>query len=121
MKIYQLLREKILFQRSIITNNTGVSSKSYVMIKGMKLTQVIVYWYLIMLTIEMFTDYVLRSNWLDFVAVIGALAVFVLASAWGKIKGEQNYWDNGYSNNIPPFNPSRDYNSDLNNDENPHE
>ena len=81
MKIYQLLREKVLFQRNIITNNTGVSSKSYVMVKGMKLTQIIVYWYLIMLTIEMFTDYVLRSNWLDFVAVIGALAVFVLASA----------------------------------------
>lgn len=90
----------MLFRREIIRSNTGMSSKSYVMVQGMQLTRVIVYWYLTMLTFEMFTDYVLRSSWIDFVAVIGALAVFVLASAWGKVKGEQSYWYNNQSQNI---------------------
>lgn len=63
------------------------------MLEGIFLTRIIVFWYLAMQTIEMFTNYVLRSNWIDFVAVIGALSVFVLASAWGKVKGEQSYYN----------------------------
>lgn len=90
-----------------------MSSKSYVMVKGMQLTRVIVIWYLIVLMIEMFTDYVLRSNWLDFVAVIGALSVFVLASAWGKVKGEQSYWNNNPTSEVNETKIDSDINKEI--------
>jgi len=83
----------------LLKSNSGLSSKSYVMIQGVRLAKVIVYWYLGVLTVEMFTNYVLRSDWIQFVAVIGALSTFILASAWGKVRGEQSYNSNyGYQN-----------------------
>lgn len=113
MWLRKLIIESIEFQRNIIRNNSGMSSKSYVMVKGMQLTRVIVIWYLIVLMIEMFTDYVLRSNWLDFVAVIGALSVFVLASAWGKVKGEQSYWNNNPTSEVNETKIDSDINKEI--------
>lgn len=92
MWLPDLLRRRREFRSEVIRSNSGVSSKSYVMVEGMQIAKVVVYWYLIVLTIEMFTDYVLRSNWVDFGVVLGALSGFVLATAWGKIKGEQSYY-----------------------------
>jgi len=99
MWIPDILKSRSKFREDIIRSNSGISSKSYVMVEGMQISKLIIYWYLSVLTIEMFTDYVLRSNWLDFVAVLGALSVFILASAYGKVKGEQSYWSN-YGSNI---------------------
>lgn len=104
MWLPDLIRKKQRFRDSVIKSDSGVSSKSYVMVEGMELAKKVVYWYLIILTIEMFTDYVLRSNWVDFAAVVVALSGLILASAWGKIKGEQSYWNN--------------YGSGINNDDN---
>jgi len=92
MWIPDIIRNREQFQRDIIKSGSGISSKSYVMVEGMKISKLIIYWYLIVLTIEMFTDYVLRSSWLDFVAVIGALSALILAAAWGKTKSEQAYY-----------------------------
>lgn len=89
------------FREDIIRSNSGMSSKSYVMLEGMKLAKIIVYWYLGVLTLEIFTPFTLRTNWIEFVAVLGGLSAFVLASAWGKVKGEQSYWSSqSYGSNI---------------------
>lgn len=99
MWIPDIIKSKFKFQREIIKSNSGISSKSYVMVEGMKLAKLIIYWYLAVLTVEIFTKYELRTNWLEFTSVLGALSVFVLASAYGKVKGEQSYWNN-YGSNV---------------------
>lgn len=62
------------------------------MLWGTGISTLVVVWYLTMKTIEMFTDYVLHNDWTEFVAVIGSLSVFVLATVYGKVKGEQSYY-----------------------------
>lgn len=91
-----LLKKRREFQDEIIRSNSGVSSKSYVMINGFKLARFIVYWYVGVQTVEIFTDYTLNTNWTEFVAVLVALTTFVVGSAWGKIKGEQSYYNGLY-------------------------
>lgn len=91
------LKEKTKFDREVIKRNSGTSSKSYVMIEGIRITRLIVVWYLSIQTIEIFTDYAINTNWYEFAATITALSGFVLASAWGKVKGEQSYWNNNTS------------------------
>ena len=93
-----LLKRRRDFQDEIIRSNSGVSSKSYVMINGFKLARFIVYWYVGVQTVEIFTDYSLNTNWMEFVAVLAALTAFVVGSAWGKIKGEQSYYGGLYGN-----------------------
>lgn len=99
MWIPDIIKKQLEFQREVIKSDSGISSKSYVMVEGMKVAKLIIYWYLSVLTIEIFTKYELRTNWLEFVSVLGALSVFILASAWGKVKGEQSYWSN-YGTNV---------------------
>jgi len=100
--LINIIKDHINFRRKILTNNTGVSSKSWVMLEGMSLAKVVVYWYLGVLTVEMFTDYVLRSDWKTFAAVITSLTLFIGASAYGKIKGEESYYGAFNSDDAPP-------------------
>jgi len=76
----------------LITNDTGKSSKSFVSVWGVVMSTIIIVWYLTMKTIEMFTDYILNTNWTDFVAVLGSISVFILAAVYGKVKGEESYY-----------------------------
>ena len=100
--ILAIIKDRINFRRKILTSNSGISSKSWVMVTGMNLSRVVVYWYLAILTVEMFTDYVLRSDWKAFAAVIVSQSVFILASAWGKTKGEESYYGAFNSEDSPP-------------------
>jgi len=102
MKLLDLIKDSIMFRRKILLNNSGVSSKSWVMVEGMKLAKLVVYWYLAILTFEMFTNYVLRSDWKTFAAVLVSLSIFVAASAWGKIKGEESYYSSFNTDDSPP-------------------
>ena len=102
MWLIDAIKSRRDFRRKILTSNSGISSKSWVMVAGMNLARVVVYWYLTVLTIEMFTDYVLRSDWKVFAAVITSLTFFVAASAYGKIKGEESYYGAFNSEEAPP-------------------
>ena len=77
---------------ALITNDSGKSSKSFVVVWGVSVSTLIILWYLTMKTIEMFTNYVLNNDWTDFVAVLGSISVFILASIYGKVRGEQSYY-----------------------------
>lgn len=104
MWIKDAIKKKQDFRRELIKSNSGVSSKSYIMIEGMRLAKLIVYWYLIVLTLEIFTKYELRTNWIDFIGVLAALSGFILASVYGKVKGEQAYYRHyNYDNDIEEF------------------
>jgi len=100
--LINIIKDHINFRRKILTNNTGVSSKSWVMLEGMSLAKVVVYWYLGVLTVEMFTDYVLRSDWKSFAAVLVSISILVAAAAWGKIKGEESFYGSFNSEESPP-------------------
>ena len=102
MWLIDAIKSRRDFRRKILTSNSGVSSKSWVMVAGMDLARVVVYWYLAVLTIEMFTDYVLRSDWKTFGAVIVSLSIFIAASAYGKIKGEESFYSAFNSEDSPP-------------------
>lgn len=85
----------------LITTNTGKSSKSFISVWGVVMSTLIIVWYLTMKTIEMFTDYILNTNWSDFVAVLGSISVFILAAVYGKVKGEQSYFGAFNSDDAP--------------------
>jgi len=102
MWLFDAIKSRRDFRRKILTSNSGISSKSWVMVSGMNLARVVVYWYLIVLTIEMFTDYVLRSDWKTFAAVITSLSILIASAAYGKIKGEESYYGAFNSNDPPP-------------------
>jgi len=104
--ILGIIKDRINFRRKILTNNTGVSSKSWVMLEGMSLAKAVVYWYLGVLTVEMFTDYVLRSDWKSFAAVLVSISILVAAAAWGKIKGEESYYSSFNTDEAPPADTS---------------
>lgn len=80
------------FFKDLVRSNSGISVKSFIMLWGAGISTLVIVWYLTMKTIEMFTDYVLHNNWAEFTAVIGSLSVFILASVYGKVKGEQSYY-----------------------------
>jgi len=96
------IKSRMELRKKILTSNSGVSSKAWVMVSGMDLAKVVVFWYLTVLTIEMFTDYVLRSDWKTFGAVIVSLSVLIASAAYGKIKGEESYYGAFNSEESPP-------------------
>ena len=101
------MRHKIFrFFKNLVTSNSGTSVKSFIMLWGAGISTLVVVWYLTMKTIEMFTDYVLHNNWAEFVAVIGSLSVFILATVYGKVKGEQSYYS--YRNSEQDYTESKD-------------
>lgn len=91
------MKHRILhFFKNLVISNSGTSIKSFIMLWGAGISTLVVVWYLTMKTIEMFTNYVLHNNWTEFVAVIGSLSVFILATVYGKVKGEQSYYGSRY-------------------------
>ncbi len=105
MWLLDVIKSRRDFRRKILTSNSGVSSKSWVMVAGMNLARVVVYWYLAVLTTEMFTDYVLRSDWKTFSAVIVSLSLLIASAAYGKIKGEESFYG-AFNSEEPPPSPS---------------
>jgi len=105
MWLLDAIKSRRDFRRKILISNSGVSSKSWVMVAGMDLARVVVYWYLAVLTTEMFTDYVLRSDWKVFAAVITSLSVLILSAAYGKVKGEESFYGS-FNSEEPPPSPS---------------
>lgn len=83
---------------SIITNDTGVSSKSYIMVMGVwigwEVTQV-----MLVLTILDFAHTGIL-NYVGVTALLGGLSALILASAWGKTKSDQAYYNSNLDDTI---------------------
>lgn len=76
------------FLAKVITNNTGVSSKSFIMVTGMLLASEVTQ---VMLVLTVW-DYIETKelNYTGISLLLTALSSVILAAAWGKIKGEQS-------------------------------
>ena len=77
--------------KQVITNNTGVSSKSFIMVSGMFLAAEVTQ---VMLVLTVW-DYITTGslNYTGVALLLGGLSSYTLASAWGKVKGEQHEFD----------------------------
>ena len=95
----------IKFIKQVITNNTGASSKSFVMIFGIFLSAEVLQVMLILTIIDFIKTGEL--NYTGISLLLGAVATYTLASAWGKVKGEE------YEYNIEPE-PSQSLNKEDN-------
>ena len=88
------MKRLLKFYVSLIRSNSGVSSKSYVMVWGTIVSTIVLLFYLTMLVIESFSEVKAHINWIEFSSVIASISVLILASVWGKVKGEQYYFEN---------------------------
>lgn len=88
------MKKLLRFYSSLIRANSGVSSKSYVMVWGTIVSTVVLFFFLTMLIIESIIKVEVCINWFEFSGVIGSISVLILASVWGKVKGEQYYYEN---------------------------
>lgn len=79
----------IQFLKDLITNDTGVSSKSFALVVATIVGGITSLAFVIMLFIDLFTNYVIGSDLYGMAAVITALGSFAAAIFWGKIKSEK--------------------------------
>lgn len=73
----------------LITNNTGVSLKAFMALSGMILASLMVLTIITTLIVDLFTNYKVDTDLYGIAAVIGAIAGFIVASVYGKLKGEE--------------------------------
>ena len=98
--IYKVLKALWDLHVSVITANNGVSSKAYIMVLGVwigfEVTQVVLF----LTVLDYFETRTL--NYAGIATLLGGLSVLILASAWGKTKSDQAYYN---SNNEDKENP----------------
>lgn len=73
----------------LITNNTGVSLKAFMALSGMILASLMVLTIIVALIVDLFTNYKIDTDLYGIATVIGAIAGFIVASVYGKLKGEE--------------------------------
>jgi pheromone shutdown protein TraB len=93
------MKKLLNFYYKLIRSNSGVSSKAYVMVWGTIISTLVLFFYLTMLVIESLVEVKAHINWYEFSSVIASISVLILASVWGKIKGEQYYYENNNDSN----------------------
>lgn len=73
----------------LITNNTGVSLKAFMALSGMILASLMVLAIIVVIIVDLFTTYKIDTDLYGIATVIGAIAGFIVASVYGKLKGEE--------------------------------
>jgi hypothetical protein len=79
----------IKFLKNLLTNNTGVSLKSFIALSGIVLTTLMVLSIIIVLVTDLYSSYKVDTDLYGIAAVIGAVSAFVVAAIYGKVKGEE--------------------------------
>jgi hypothetical protein len=77
------------FLKNLLTNNTGVSLKSFIALSGIVLTTLMVLCIIAVVIVDLFTNYKVDTDLYGIATVIGAVSAFVVASVYGKLKGEE--------------------------------
>lgn len=73
----------------LITNNTGKSLKAFMALSGMILASLMVLCVIVVVIVDLFTNYKVETDLYGIATVIGAIAGFIVASVYGKLKGEE--------------------------------
>lgn len=76
------------FLKQLIKNNTGVSIKGFLALSGMFIAFLMVLTIIIVLIVDLFSNYKVDTDLYGIAALIGSIAGFVLAAVWGKVKSE---------------------------------
>ena len=85
------------FLKQLIKNNTGVSIKGFLALSGMFIAFLMVLTIIIVLIVDLFSNYKVDTDLYGIAALIGSIAGFVLAAVWGKVKSES--YENKETNN----------------------
>ena len=78
------------FILNLLKNNTGVSLKAFVALLGIANATLMVLSVIIVLIVDLLDNFKIDSDLYGVAALIGAIAGFVVATVWGKVKGELN-------------------------------
>lgn len=76
------------FLKQLIKNNTGISIKGFLALSGMFIAFLMVLTIIIILIVDLFSNYKVDTDLYGIAALIGSIAGFVLAAVWGKVKSE---------------------------------
>ena len=79
------------FLVQIIRSNTGYSSKTLTMLWAMAVTTVMLLSIVLVLLIDLFTDYSVTTDLYGIATVIGSIAGFAVATIAGKVYGDKIY------------------------------
>lgn len=76
------------FLKQLIKNNTGISIKGFLALSGMFIAFLMVLTIIIVLIVDLFSNYKVDTDLYGIAALVGSIAGFVLAAVWGKVKSE---------------------------------
>lgn len=76
------------FLKQLIKNNTGISIKGFLALSGMFIAFLMVLTIIIILIVDLFSNYKVDTDLYGIAALVGSIAGFVLAAVWGKVKSE---------------------------------
>lgn len=76
------------FLKQLIKNNTGVSIKGFLALSGMFIAFLMVLAIIVVIMVDLFSNYKVDTDLYGIAALIGSIAGFVLAAVWGKVKSE---------------------------------
>ena len=79
------------FLLKLIKSNNGYSSKTLTMLWAMAVTTVMLLSIVLVLLIDLFTDYAITTDLYGIATVIGSIAGFAVATIVGKVYGDKIY------------------------------
>lgn len=81
------------FLVQIIRSNTGYSSKTLTMLWAMTVSTLLFLTIIVIVTVDLFTDYSVDTDLYGISAVIGGITMFAISAIAGKVYGDKQYID----------------------------
>ena len=78
------------FILDLLKNNTGVSLKAFVALLGIANATLMVLSVIVVLIVDLLDNFKIDSDLYGVATLIGAIAGFIVAAVWGKVKVESN-------------------------------
>ena len=82
------------FLLKVIKSNNGYSSKTLTMLWAMAIGTIMFLIILLILLIDLFTDYSIKTDLYGIATVIGAISAFIVSTIAGKVYGDKSYINN---------------------------
>ena len=77
----------------ILKSNTGYSSKTLTMLWAMTVSTLLFLTIIVIVTVDLFTDYSVDTDLYGISAVIGGITMFAISAIAGKVYGDKQYID----------------------------
>jgi len=84
------MKSTVKYFKLLIKNNTGISSKSFVMILSAITGTIFIFSMLFLLFVDMFSDRQINSDMFGIAAIITAIGTFIGTVFWAKVRSERN-------------------------------